>query len=83
VEEKLDAIPEPDRSRLKTALLPFNSPNIKFAAFCVIDSSTHSETESKVLGTRKNDRDFEVDLVCVAELGAVAHATFDLIDARS
>jgi hypothetical protein len=83
VEEKLDAIPEPDCTSLKTALIPFNSPNIKFAAFCVIDSGTHSEEESRVLGARKNEREFEADIVCVAELGAVARATFDLIDAHS
>lgn len=83
VEEKLGQIPEPDRERLKTALLPFGVPNIKFAAFCVIDAATHSEGESIVLGTRENDREFEVDVVCVAELGAVARATFDLVDAHS
>lgn len=83
VEEKLDSIPEPDRSRLRNALLPFGAPNIKYAAFCVIDSETHNKNESEVLGTRKNEREFEVDVVCVAELGAVARAAFDLIDAHS
>lgn len=81
VEEKLGAIPEPDRTNLKSALLPFSAPDIHFAAFCVIDAGTHDEKESALLGTRKNGRHFDVDLVCVAELGAVAAATFELIDA--
>jgi hypothetical protein len=81
IEERLDKIAEPDREILRQSLLPHRPRNIHYAGFCVIDQSTHDEDETAVLATRKNDRVFDVDLLCVAELPHVVTATYGLLDA--
>jgi hypothetical protein len=81
VQERLDTLPLPDREVIRQSLLPHRARSIQFAGFCVIDRSTHNESESAVLATRKNDRTFDVDLLCVAELPDVIGATYDLLEA--
>lgn len=80
IRDRLDQIPEPDRDRIRTALLPHRPKNIRYAGMCVIDGGTHDEAESSVLGTRKNRRVFDVDVICVTELPAVVDATYQLLD---
>jgi hypothetical protein len=81
IEERLDDIPQPDRDVIRRSLLPHQSPEVRFAGFCVIDGSTHDDDESSLLATRKNERVFDVDLLCVAELPAVVDATFQRLEA--
>lgn len=79
IEERLPLISEPDREVMRRALLPHRTRNIHYAGMCVIDTSTHDEKESVMLGTRKNDRSFDVDILCVAELSDVVEKTFALL----
>jgi hypothetical protein len=81
IEERLNKIAEPDREILRQSLLPHRPRNIQYAGFCVIDQSTHDPDESSLLATRKNNRVFDVDLLCVAELPHVVTATYGLLEA--
>lgn len=79
IEERLPRIPQPDREVIRKALLPHRARNIHYAGMCVIDTTTHDEKESVMLGTRKNDRSFDVDILCVTELSDVVDETFELL----
>lgn len=81
IQERLDDVPPPDKEIIRQSLLPHRVRNIQFAGFCVIDRSTHDESESVVLATRKNERTFDVDLLCVAELPDVVSATYGQLEA--
>lgn len=76
IKERLDDLPEPDRDAIRRALLPHRERMVQYAGFCVIDTSTHDENESAVLGTRRSLKVFDVDLICVAELPAIVDATY-------
>jgi hypothetical protein len=80
IDEHIPALPEADRERVKLALRPHVERRIAYAGICVIDQSTHDEAESAVLATRKNDKSFDVDLLCVADLPLVAAATYGILE---
>jgi hypothetical protein len=77
VRERLGELPPADQETIKRSLLPHRSRSIRYAGFCVIDSSTHDAGESELLATRKNSKTFDVDLLCVAELPDVMRSTYD------
>jgi hypothetical protein len=76
IKEKMANLPGEDRERIAKALLPHQERLVQYAGFCVIDASTQDEAESALLGTRKNAKEFDVDVLCVAELPAVVTATY-------
>jgi hypothetical protein len=80
ISEHLQELPNAERDEVRTALLPHAERKITYAAFCVIDVSTHDETESAVLGKRKNDKTFDVDLLCVADLPEVVDNTYGILE---
>jgi hypothetical protein len=62
-------------------LLPHRERLVQYAGFCVIDRSTHNDGEIARLATRKNQKIFDVDLLCVTELPDVVGATFTALAA--
>lgn len=79
IQDRMTDIPPEDRRRIEEALLPYRERRIRYAGFCVIDSSTHNDDEVAILGTRKNDKSFNVDLLCVAELPDVATSAYEIL----
>jgi len=77
IEERMEGLEPADAKAIRRALLPHTLRQIKYAGFCVIDASTSDPDEVSVLGTRANEKQFEVDLLCVAELPDVVASTFD------
>lgn len=75
--ERVDDIEAFDAAAIHNALLPHTERNVQYAAFCVIDSETREDSETSVLGRRKSEKEFDVDLLCVAELPDVVDSTFD------
>ena len=76
IKECMVDLPDADREAITRALLPHRARHVQFAGFCVIDISTRDLDEAAVLATRSNDKTFDVDLLCVAELPAVVAATY-------
>jgi hypothetical protein len=76
IEDRLSNLPAGDASRVRDALQPDAYPKVRYVAICLIDIATHDDNEAQVLGTRKNAKTFEADLLCVAELGTVAEETY-------
>ena len=61
---------------LKEALLPYSNVKVKYAGFAIIDSSTKNDDEISVLATRKNEKEFDVDLICIEDFPEVANAVY-------
>jgi hypothetical protein len=80
IRERMDEIEASDSEAIRRALLPHTSRIVHYAAFCVIDSGTRDDGEAAVLGRRKSEKDFEVDILCVAELPEVVESTFGKLD---
>ena len=77
--ERFPQISQPDRDIIANSLLPHNQQHVEYAAFCVIDHSTHDDRESRLLATRSSNKVFEVDLLCVAELPDVVDGTYSIL----
>jgi hypothetical protein len=72
-------VPPEDVERITDALLPYRQRRVRYAGFCVIDTSTHDDNEATVLATRRNEKAFDVDLLCVTELPTVAAAAYEML----
>lgn len=80
IKERMDVVDPGEADVIRRSLRPHVKRKIEYAGFCVIDRSTSDDNEAKVLATRKNEKAFDVDLLCVAELPAVVAATFEKLD---
>lgn len=80
IRERIKTIDVADAEAIRLALRPHSSIDLQYAGFCVIDRSTRNEDEASLLGTRENEKDFDIELLCVAEVGAVAEATFGILE---
>lgn len=75
--DNLGSIPDADRERVRQALRPYSSTTVAYAAFVVIDTATYSPDEAQVLRTRKNQKAFEVDLICLESFSAIAGNVYE------
>ena len=74
--DRLTALPPDLQTRIRNSLLPYGGGKVSYAGFAVIDLSTFSTGEAQVLRTRKNDKAFEVDLICLEAFAEVAEAVY-------
>ncbi len=79
IKERMADLAESDQEAILQSLLPHRQRLVQFAGFCVIDRSTDDENESALLATRKNDKAFDIDLLCVTELPETVAATWQLL----
>lgn len=75
--DHIDKLPQDEQKKLKTAFLPYaDNKIVKFLGFAVIDSSTYNSEEISVLATRKNDKEFDIDVICLDELPQVVQNVY-------
>ena len=79
--DRLADVPTEDRDRLSEQLNRYGGPIVRYAGVCSIDLATHFDDEAAVLATRKNEKDFNADLLCVAEFAQVIDATYAKFEA--
>jgi hypothetical protein len=72
----MEDLPEGDRDRVRAALLPYSPAPHRYAAFAVIDAGTYSDEEAQVLRTRRNEKQFEVDVVCLESFSDVSKGVY-------
>lgn len=80
VEDRLADVPPDDATRIRASLEPYVPTRVRYAGFCVIDLATYDDGEAQVLGSRRNKKQFNVDLLCVAELSDVAAQTYQTLE---
>lgn len=68
-----------EREKIRQALLPYQPKDVTYAAFAVIDQSTYGEADTDVLGRRKSNKVFDVDVICVERFNQVVTDTFGKI----
>jgi hypothetical protein len=74
--DNLERLGETEAERVREALLPYGARAVSYAGFVVIDSSTHSAEESRVLATRENKKEFDVELICIESLKGTIDAAY-------
>ena len=79
--DNLGNLPEADRERVRSALLPYSGSERSLAAFAVIDAATYQESEARVLRARECEKSFDVDLICVEEFREVGHSAYAVLEA--
>lgn len=70
--DHMSDVPERDRERVRAALKPYSGAQVEYAGFVVIDQSTYDHDEAQVLRTRKSEKRFSVDMVCIESYSEVA-----------
>lgn len=70
--DRLVGLKPGEREAVRQALLPYSGARVAYAGFAVIDTSTYDKDEAQVLRTRKNDKQFEVDLICLESFSTIA-----------
>jgi len=76
VRDNLGNIPDEDRERVRQALKPYSTAVVGYAGFAVIDTSTYCDHEAQVLRTRKNAKEFDVDLLCLESFSTTAETVY-------
>ncbi|MFA4824391.1 MAG: Hachiman antiphage defense system protein HamA [Methanoregula sp.] len=75
--DHIDKLPLDEQQKLKDAFLPYSDKKIiKFLGFAVIDSSTYNSEEVSVLATRKNKKEFDIDVICLDELPHIVQSVY-------
>lgn len=78
--DHIGALPDEERETVQAALLPYANRKVLYAGFVVIDATTRDPSETAMLATRKCERVFDVDLVCVEDLASVSHEAFEKLE---
>jgi hypothetical protein len=74
--DNLEGMPAKEAKRTHAALMPYAERTIKYAGFVVIDRSTQDDAETRALATRKSDKDFDVQLICIESLKDAIDAAY-------
>lgn len=79
--DRMGELPEDDRDRLAREFAKYGGPTVRHAGVCSIDVATHLDSEASLLSTRRSDKTFEVDVLCVVELAQVIESSFAKLSA--
>ncbi|MEW6130744.1 MAG: Hachiman antiphage defense system protein HamA [Acidobacteriota bacterium] len=78
--DRIEGLSEPERTRVRKALLPYSNSKIHYVGFAIIDLSTKLDDEISILATRKNKKKIEIDVLCIEEIPDLAKSVYDKID---
>lgn len=78
--DRISLLPPEEAQRVRAALLPYATRYVTYAGFVVIDTSTKNDAEMGVLATRKNGKEFDIDVLCVESLPTVINDTFKIVE---
>jgi hypothetical protein len=78
--DQVDKLPSPERERVKQALLPYSGAKIRIAGIVVIDNATKHDSEIRVLATRRNPIEFDVDVVGIEQFAKVADSVYTKLE---
>ena len=78
--DQVDQLPANEREKARRALKPYGGGAIRYAGFLVIDAATREDGETSMLASRKSEKEFDIDLVCVDELSEVCGSTYEMLD---
>lgn len=79
IKDNLENLPLDDQNQIRKALVPYGARIVNYIGFIVIDITTKDDTEIPVLGTRKSEKEFNVDLICIEGYKEVSRAVYEKI----
>lgn len=81
IKDNLNVASEADRSNIKKALRPYsNQKVVGYIGMLIIDQSTLDPNETEILGTRKSNKNFSAELICVEEYKVVSLDMYELLN---
>ena len=79
--DRLEVLDASERTVVREALKPYAERVISYAGFVIIDYSTKCDDETSILATRKNNKQFDVDLICIQSFPIVADSVYSQLEA--
>lgn len=80
LKDRLEIFDEAERNRVKNSLLPYASRNVGYIGIAIIDQSTYCEHEVPILATRKSDKSFDVEVLCVEQYKETSSQVYSILD---
>lgn len=80
IKDNLDLNDEGEKNRVKASLLPYGIRNIGYIGIAVIDHSTFVKEEVPVLATRRSNKTFNVELLCVESYKEVSTEAYQILE---
>ena len=80
LKDRLEITDETEKKRVKDSLLPYANRNVGYIGIAVIDHSTYLEEEVPVLATRKSDKTFDVELLCVEQYKDTSSQVYKILE---
>lgn len=80
IKDNLDKIPEANREEIRESLIPYGNKKVTFKGVAVIDLSTIHADECNVLSTRRCNKDFDIEVVCIEDYKEVALEVYQKLE---
>lgn len=80
LKDNLEIMDEAERERVKASLLPYGLRTVGYIGIAVIDDSTYTVDEIPVLATRKSNKKFDVELLCVESYTDVSVEVYSILE---
>ena len=80
LKDRLEIFDEAEKARVKKSLLPYTVRNVGYIGIAVIDHSTYSVDEVPVLATRKSEKEFNVELLCVEQYKDTSSQVYSILE---
>lgn len=80
IKDNLDQVPEVNREEIRKSLIPYGDKKVAYKGVAVIDLSTIHEDECNVLSTRKCNKDFDIEVVCIEDYKEVALEVYQKLE---
>ena len=78
--DRITNLPDPLKERVRKALMPYAGTKVRYAGFVVVDDATFLDAEVCTLATRKNEKAFDVDLICIETYRNVIDRAYEILE---
>lgn len=80
LKDRLDIQDPTEKRRVKESLLPYASRKVGYIGVALIDLDTYLDTEVPVLATRKSDKIFNIELLCVEQYKNTSAEVYQILE---
>jgi hypothetical protein len=80
IKDNIQLFSEEEKAKIKNSLKPYQNKIIGYIGIAIIDGSTYDSSEIPVLATRKSNKNFEVELLCVENYKEVSGEVYKILD---
>lgn len=78
--DHIDDLEDGERERVRAALLPYSESPLRYAGFVAIDATTWNTSEGALLATRRSEKAFDVDVLCIEDFEGTALEAYENLE---